>query len=105
MADDFTAENVTFENSFGQGSQAVAISVGGDRALFRNCHFTGWQDTLLLKSGRSYFENCQVAGAVDFIFGGGLAWFEKCELRCLAAGYITAASTSSSAPYGYVFSN
>src|ERR1051325_5157216 len=34
-ADDFTAENITFENSAGPVGQALAIRVDGDRAAFR----------------------------------------------------------------------
>ena len=86
-ADDFTAENLTFENSAGPVGQALAIRVDGDRASFRNCRFLGWQDTILLNRGRQYFENCYVCGHVDFIFGAATAWFEKCEiqLRCATA--------------------
>ena len=40
-ADDFTAENITFENSAGPVGQALAIRVDGDRAAFRNCRFLG----------------------------------------------------------------
>ena len=47
-ADDFTAENITFENSAGPVGQALAIRVDGDRATFRRCRFLGWQDTILL---------------------------------------------------------
>jgi pectinesterase len=104
-ADDFTAENVTFENSAGPVGQALAIRVDGDRATFRNCRFLGWQDTILINRGRQYFENCYIAGHVDFIFGAATAWFEKCRIHCLRDGYITAASTPNDQPYGYVFSN
>jgi pectinesterase len=38
-ADDFRAENLTFENSFGTGSQAVALFVDASRAVFQNCRF------------------------------------------------------------------
>ena len=38
----FEAENISFENTSGTGSQAVAISVHSDRASFRNCRFLGW---------------------------------------------------------------
>jgi len=38
-ADDFAAENLTFENSAGPLAQALAIRVDGDRAVFRNCRF------------------------------------------------------------------
>jgi pectinesterase len=40
-ADDFAAENLTFENSAGPIGQALAIRVDGDRAAFRNCRFLG----------------------------------------------------------------
>ncbi|HXS69531.1 MAG TPA: pectinesterase family protein [Candidatus Polarisedimenticolia bacterium] len=104
-ADDFTAENITFENSAGPIGQALAIRVDGDRATFRNCRFLGWQDTILINRGRQYFENCHICGHVDFIFGAATAWFEKCHIHCLRDGYITAASTAQDVPYGYVFSN
>src|SRR5712691_6450041 len=77
-ADDVTAENITFENSAGPVGQALAIRVDGDRVVFRNCRFLGWQDTILLNRGRQYFENCYIAGHVDFIFGAATAWFENC---------------------------
>lgn len=104
-ADDFTAENLTFENSAGAVGQALAIRVDGDRATFRNCRFLGWQDTILLNRGRQYFDHCEIAGAVDFIFGAATAWFEKCRIECLGNGYITAASTPVDQPFGFVFSN
>ena len=103
-ADDFRAENITFENSAGAVGQALAIRVDGDRAVFRNCRFLGWQDTILLNRGRQYFENCYIAGHVDFIFGAATAWFEKCHIQCLGDGYITAASTPVDQPFGFVFS-
>lgn len=46
LADNFEAENLTFENSFGTGSQAVALYVAADRVVFRKCRFLAWQDTL-----------------------------------------------------------
>ena len=104
-ADDFTAENLTFENSAGPVGQALAIRVDGDRATFHNCRFLGWQDTILLNRGRQYFENCYIEGHVDFIFGAATAWFENCEIHALRDGYLTAASTPMDVPFGYVFSN
>jgi pectinesterase len=104
-ADDFTAENITFENSAGPVGQALAVRVDGDRVRFRNCRFLGWQDTILLNRGRHYFENCYIEGHVDFIFGGATAFFERCHIHCLRDGYITAASTPDNQPFGFVFSN
>jgi pectinesterase len=104
-ADDFVAENLTFQNSAGPVGQALAIRVDGDRAVFRHCRFRGWQDTLFLNRGRQYFEDCYIEGHVDFIFGAATAFFENCHIHCLRTGYITAASTYDYHPYGFVFSH
>jgi pectinesterase len=104
-ADDFMAENITFENSAGPVGQALAIRVDGDRAVFRRCRFLGWQDTVFLNRGRQYFEDCYIAGHVDFIFGSATAFFERCHIHSLRDGYITAASTPYDQPFGFVFSN
>ena len=103
---DFYAENITFENSFGTGSQAVAVLTEADRAVFKNCRFLGWQDTLYAKGGRQYFKDCYIEGHVDFIFGQASAVFENCTIHSKGDGYIAApmrfADTESS---GYVFIN
>lgn len=104
-ADDFTAENLTFENSAGPVGQALAIRVDGDRAAFRNCRFLGNQDTILLNRGRQYFEHCYIEGTTDFIFGGATAFFEDCDIHCLKSSYITAAATPDFQPFGFVFRN
>ena len=104
-ADDFTAEKLTFENSAGPVGQALAIRVDSERAVFRNCRFLGWQDTIFLNRGRQYFEDCYITGHVDFIFGAATAFFERCHIHCLRSGYVTAASTYDSQPFGFVFSD
>ncbi|HEU4786079.1 MAG TPA: pectinesterase family protein [Gemmatimonadaceae bacterium] len=104
-ADDFTAENLTFENAAGPVGQALAVRVDGDRVVFRNCRFLGWQDTVFLNRGRHYIEQSLIAGHVDFIFGGATAFFDRCQLHCWRNGYITAASTPPTAPNGFVFAD
>jgi pectinesterase len=104
-ADDFIAENLSFENSAGPVGQALALRVDGDRVVFRNCRFLGWQDTIFLNRGRHYFEDSYITGHVDFIFGGATAYFERCHLHCRRNGYITAASTPREERYGFVFAN
>jgi len=103
FADDFSARNITFENASGNHGQALAIEVTGDRAVFRHCGFAGWQDTILINAGRQYFEDCAISGHVDFIFGAATAFFNRCQIHCLAPGYITAASTPQDQPFGFVF--
>jgi pectinesterase len=103
---DFYAENITFENSFGAGSQAVAVLAEADRVVFEHCRFLGWQDTLYAKNGRQYYRDCYIAGQVDFIFGQAAAVFENCEIHSRGDGYLTApmrfAADESS---GFVFNN
>jgi pectinesterase len=101
--DGFEIENLTVENTAGPVGQALALRADGDRLVFKNCRFLGWQDTLFLNRNRSYFQDCVIEGHVDFIFGGGAAWFENCRIHCRKGGYITAASTPSGQPCGFVF--
>src|SRR5439155_11464032 len=54
-ADEFIAENLTFENTAGPVGQALAVRIDGDRVEFRNCRFLGWQDTILANRGRQFF--------------------------------------------------
>jgi len=103
-ANEFEAENITFENSYGVGSQAVAISVQSDKSVFRKCRFLGWQDTVYANRGRQYYKDCYIAGHVDFIFGNATAVFDHCEIHSLGAGYITAQSrVTPDGTSGYVF--
>jgi len=105
---DFTADNLTFQNSAGPVGQAVAVWVAGDRARFRNCRFLGFQDTLYTYGygSRQYYKDCYIEGTVDFIFGSSTAWFEDCEIFSKpGGGYVTAASTPDSTRYGYVFTH
>lgn len=107
IGDGFAAENMTFENSAGPVGQAVAIWVGADKAVFINCRFLGFQDTLYTygKGARQLYINCYIEGTVDYIFGSSTAWFEACELHCKKSGYITAASTPETSEHGYIFNN
>jgi len=103
-ADDFRAENLTFEDSFGTGSQAVALFVDANRATFENCRFLGWQDTLFVNGSRHFFKDCYVEGHVDFIFGTAAAVFENCTIHSKGEGYVTAHyRTSDEMDTGFVF--
>ncbi len=105
---DFTARNLTFENSAGPVGQAVAVRVTGDRAIFENCRFLGFQDTLYAqgRDSRQYYKDCYIEGTTDFIFGWATAVFENCEIFSKKGGhYITAASTEEKTAHGFVFIN
>jgi polygalacturonase len=125
-ADNFFAENLTFANDYNrtheqlqQGSQAVALLVTGDRAVFRNLRILGNQDTLYAASrpcnpsegkpctpSRQYFSNCFIEGNVDFIFGDSQAVFDSCEVHNTphSIGFITAQSKNApEQDSGFVF--
>ena len=109
-----TFENLTFENTAGEGKeigQAVAVFTDGDFLFFRRCRFIGNQDTLYTygrygKFGgikRNYFLGCYIEGTTDFIFGTSIAYFDKCRIHSKKNSYVTAASTLKGQKYGYVF--
>lgn len=102
-SDDFKADKLTFENASGDHGQALALRLEGDRAVVTNCRMLGWQDTLRPEKGRHYFKNCYIEGRVDFIYGGGMAVFDQCEIKSKNGGYVTAASTPPEQAYGFVF--
>jgi len=121
-ANGFTATALTFRNSFDRkahpeikDTQAVAVKTTGDRMVFDNVTFLGHQDTLYADTaavgtvGRQYYRDCSISGDVDFIFGRATAVLDRCTIHSLDRGsttnngYITAASTSISNPYGFLF--
>jgi polygalacturonase len=126
-ADNFFAENITFQNDFNRthpqlptGSQALALLVNGDRAIFENVRLLGNQDTVYAGSRncapdgnlciptRQYFSDCYIAGNVDFIFGDGKAVFDHCEIHSTihAEGFITAQGKHYvDEDSGFIFSN
>jgi pectinesterase len=105
LADDFCAENITFQNSSGDHGQALALRVDGDRAVFNHCRLLGWQDTVMLNQARQYLTNCYIEGRVDFIYGSATAVFDHCEIHSKNGGHVTAANTPQNKPYGFVFFN
>ena len=111
-----TFENLTFENTAGEGKeigQAVAVFTDGDFLFFKGCRFLANQDTLYTygrygKDGgikRNYFLDCYIEGTTDFIFGPSIAYFENCHIHSKKNSYVTAASTLEGQKYGYVFRN
>lgn len=103
---DFHAENLTFENNAGfTAGQAVALRIEGNRASFFNCKMTGNQDVLFLSGSgvKQYFRDCYIEGSTDFIFGAATAVFKNCHIHSKKNSHVTAASTNSIIPFGFVF--
>ncbi|KAH8678317.1 pectinesterase [Xylariales sp. PMI_506] len=106
-ADNVKIYNVNVVNSYGKGSQALALSAQGAGGYY-GCSFYGFQDTVLANEDQQYYRNCQITGATDFIFGQrAQAWFEGCDIRVRAGGYYITANgrDSSTNPSYYLFNN
>ncbi len=103
-----TAGGISFVNSYGKGSQAVAVRTGDGPVIFRHCRFIAWQDTLYVHNPRAriYFSHCFIQGAIDFIFGKSIAVFNHCVIRTVSTvpgTCLTAPATPKSQRYGLVF--
>ena len=108
-------ENITFENSHGYeklaGPQALALYAVTNHFTTSNCNLRSYQDTYLtaynVATDRQYHKNTIIEGAVDYIYGGGDVFFDRCILRNnrVDGGFIVAPSHAAGTLWGYVFSN
>ncbi len=108
LADYFHAENLTVENTAGvDAGQAVALKDFGRHNCYRNVRLLGHQDTHFTGDNSiQHYQDCEIRGTVDFIFGGGDIFFENCLLYCIGRknpDVVVAPSTLSSSEHGYVF--
>lgn len=103
-AEDFTLENLTVRNTTPKGgSQAEAIRVRADRTRIAGCTFISLQDTLQL-TGRVYVTDCYVEGDVDFVWGSGTVYFDRCEFKAVNNGYLVQ-SRNGADRLGYIFAD
>ncbi len=101
-ADGFVLENLTLHNLTPyHGTQAETIRVNADRVVLRDCDFKSFQDTLRLE-GCVFVDNCYVEGDVDFVWGAGTVYFNRCELKALHNGYLVQ-SRNGADKLGYIF--
>ena len=99
-------ENLTIHNQapqVGTNGQAEALHVeAAGKIIVRNTNIYSQQDTLLL-NGQVYVADSLIKGNVDYVWGNGVAYFDRCEIRTvIRAGYGVQARNTA-ATYGYVF--
>jgi hypothetical protein len=87
-ASDVTLANLTLRNTTPRGgSQAEALRGNGRRVVLDRVTLSSLQDTLLW-NGSLFVTDSLIEGDVDFMWGGGAVYFQRCELRSLGAGYL-----------------
>ncbi|KAF8604420.1 carbohydrate esterase family 8 protein [Ceratobasidium sp. AG-I] len=95
-ATDVKIYNMNIANTYGQGSQAIALSVAGTRFGGYGLKVTGYQDTLLANEGLEFFGKSYISGATDFIFGSRASlWITGSTIETVGNGWITASGRSS----------
>jgi pectinesterase len=111
---DVTLQGISFVNSHGykanDGPQALALYAKGDRIAMDHCKILGFQDTYRTPeadNGRNYLSNCLILGGIDFIYGNGNVWFEKCTIKVnlKKGGWIVAPKHRPETRWGYVFNS
>lgn len=85
--------------------QAIALRQRSKHAIYKKVSMEGVQDTYYLNKadGTAYFEDCQMAGEVDFIYGDGTMWFERCALLPVSSGAIITAPNTQAGYKGIIF--
>ena len=104
-ANDVSLDNLTINNTFGQGEQALALYTLGDRITVTQCHINGWQDTYRTgKSGQRHLvRECSISGTTDFIYNAGEVFFDSDTLQLRSMTNVIVAPSHISPTWGYVF--
>lgn len=90
-SDNVAVYNIDIKNTYGEGSQAIALSAYGSSQGYYGVGLYGYQDTLLAETGNQVYANCYIEGAVDFIFGqDARIWVVGSTIASIGAGAITA---------------
>jgi len=124
-ADGVELHNLTVANRFHaehpdvtQGAQAVALYASGDRQRFIGLRLISYQDTLYAAHracnatgcplARQFYRDTTVIGAMDFIFGNALAYFDGVDVYGIEHPQVVVTAQSCAQEgevCGYVFRN
>lgn len=110
-ASDTYIQDVTLKNDWPyfekNGGVAVCLQDKGNKTILKNVKMLSYQDTYFSDNAsmRSYLEDCEIHGTVDFICGGGDVFFNRniIYLENRNGNVITAPRGSTQ--WGYVFND
>jgi len=86
--------------------RGVALWDQGNKNIYKNVKLLSNQDTYYTGNAiRSYLENCEIHGTVDYICGGGDIFFNECLLYMEERSGNVVCAPATSTTWGYVFSN
>lgn len=109
---DLTIQNALDYYKSGSAGRAVCIQDKGSNTICKNVKLLSYQDTYYSNNnaGKFYWEDCEIHGTVDYICGGGDAYFNRCllvnETRKegeKAGEDVIAAPYTDGSEWGYVF--
>ncbi|MGH7994872.1 MAG: pectinesterase family protein, partial [Opitutaceae bacterium] len=97
---------LTVRNTTPQGgSQAEAVILGGGpraRSMLLDLDLYSHQDTLQV-DGPAYVKNCRIVGDVDFMWGTGPCFFDRCDCVALRSGSYYTQVRNRASSHGFVF--
>lgn len=112
-ANNIYMQDITILNKGDYGSASAGTATGryvtiedrSDKNIYKNVKLLSNQDTYYSLSKRTYWEDSEIHGYVDFICGGGDVFFNRCLLYLEKRSTVVIAAPSTSTTWGYVFSN
>lgn len=112
-ANDLYLQDLTVLNRGNYGDPAAAQATGrfvaledrGDKNIYKHVKLLSNQDTYYSLSTRTYWEEGEIHGFVDFICGYGDIFFNKCLLYLENRPSVVITAPSTQSTWGYVFMN
>ncbi len=107
---DLTLQNALDYYASGSAGRAVCLQDKGTQTICKNVKMLSYQDTYYSNnnSGKFYWEDSEIHGTVDYICGGGDAFFNRCTMvnekrQADGKGGCTITAPAGSTEWGYVF--
>lgn len=103
-------QDITLKNDYdyiGTTGRAVCLQDKGNKNVYKNVRMLSYQDTYYSNNNRmrSYFEDSEIHGTVDFICGGGDVFFNRTLLYLENRSGNCITAPAGDTDWGYVFND